>query len=131
MLFEMRVFRVDAAGHLAEAEKIALHRHAEDVEHGARPEDDAIGDVPVPHAALAAVERLVEARGGNAEHRRRPQPPCADCQWKAPPSIISTSRVTTKSVVTCVTLARHELSTSCCALEDDEAAGKAAEVLEA
>ena len=92
--------RVERLSHLLEAEKVALHRHAEDVEHGARPEDDALGDVPVPHAALAAVERLVEARRGNAEHRRRPQPPSPPASGRRRPASSARSSVTTNSIVT-------------------------------
>ena len=64
---ELRVALMDAVRHFGEAQVVALHRHAQHVEHRARPEDDAAAHVPVPHAALAAVQRLVEARGGNAE----------------------------------------------------------------
>ena len=68
---ELGVSLVDAAQHFGEAQVVALHRHAEDIEHGARPEDDALAHIPVPHAALAAVQRLVEPRGGKAEDRIR------------------------------------------------------------
>ena len=122
-------FRVEPVGHLLEAEKIALHRHAEDVEHGARPEDHAIGDVPVPHAALAAVEGLVEARRGNAEHGvglRRPRRLPVEGAAQHHQHEQGDHKERRHACDALAPRAEHILL----ALEDDEAAGKAAEALE-
>jgi len=62
---ELGVVLVDAAHHFGKAQEVALHRHAENLEHGARPEYDALRHVPIPHAALTALQRLVEAVGGD------------------------------------------------------------------
>ena len=70
-VLELRVVRVNAADDFIEGQIVALHRHAEHLEHGTGPEDDAPAHVPVPHAALAAFKRLVEPRGGNAQNRIR------------------------------------------------------------
>ena len=53
------------------------------------------------------------------------------CQWKAPPSRISTKRVMTSNTVTCMTLERQALSTSAWRWNTTRLAGIIAEVIDA
>ena len=62
---ELHVVGVDQRADAAEGQEVVLALHAEDIEHRLRPEDAAAGEVPVPQAAAAAVERGVDA----AAHR--------------------------------------------------------------
>ena len=60
-LVEMDVLRVHELVDLAEAQQLVARLEPQDREHGMRPEDAAAGEVPVPQAATAAVERGVDA----------------------------------------------------------------------
>ena len=64
---ELRIVGMDALGDFAEIQELALLLEPENVVHRFRPEDPAARDVPVPQAAMAAVERLVEPLGGDGE----------------------------------------------------------------
>ena len=65
--FDVGVFRMQPFRHFAETQKLALGRQPEDFIHGLGPKDRALGQVPVPHAAVAAVQRLVQPLGGDGE----------------------------------------------------------------
>ena len=60
-LVELDVVGMDELADLAEGQQVVARLQAEDREHRMRPEDAAAGEVPVPQAAAAAVERGVDA----------------------------------------------------------------------
>ena len=65
--FDVGVFRMKPFRHFAKTQKLALGRKPEDFIHGLGPENRALGQVPVPHAAVAAIKRLVQPLGGDCQ----------------------------------------------------------------
>ena len=58
---KLHVVRMHQSADVAEGEQVVLALQSEDFEHRLRPEDAAAGEVPIPQAAAATVERGIDA----------------------------------------------------------------------
>ena len=60
-LVEVEIIGMNQRIDFAKAEKVVARLQAQYREHRVRPEDAAAGEVPIPQAATAAIERGVDA----------------------------------------------------------------------